>query len=394
MLISAIGNCQDTISNCHDTISTCNDTILKLNVLDSFIDGVISREDWKRQNSTGISRNSLQKLESRSDKELRIAGNKLRKRPDGGWELRKAINGEKKSFYGLTQKIVLEKYKAWLTENKPKTKKVKKEPITLEKWVNQWLITYKKPKIKESTFVSLTGICNRYIIKSLGNKSLGSIKNIDCQEFLNSLAHMGNTKNKVQIYLNEIFKVAVKNNLIKTNPAQDLTVNKSISESGNALTDKEMEILENYEFENYPKLRYVFLFILYTGCRRSEALGFDHVTDIKDDTIHLKGTKTFKSDRYIPYFDSLKELFKDCPNINFNDISPDLLTRKIKEALPNHTVKDLRTSFATKCHEAGIAPKVVQKWMGHTNIGTTMNIYTKVNSDFEKSEADKLKTKK
>ncbi len=46
----------------------------------------------------------------------------------------------------------------------------------------------------------------------------------------------------------------------------------------------------------------------------------------------------------------------------------------------------LRHTFATRCVEAKIAPAVLQKIMGHTDIATTMKYYVNVDDHFEISE--------
>lgn len=46
----------------------------------------------------------------------------------------------------------------------------------------------------------------------------------------------------------------------------------------------------------------------------------------------------------------------------------------------------LRHTFATRCVEAKIAPSVLQKIMGHTDIATTMKYYVNVDDHFEISE--------
>ena len=46
----------------------------------------------------------------------------------------------------------------------------------------------------------------------------------------------------------------------------------------------------------------------------------------------------------------------------------------------------LRHTFATRCVEAKIAPAVLKKLMGHTDISTTMKYYVNVDDHFEISE--------
>ena len=50
----------------------------------------------------------------------------------------------------------------------------------------------------------------------------------------------------------------------------------------------------------------------------------------------------------------------------------------------------LRHSYGTRCIESGMAPVVVQRLMGHTDIGITLNTYTSVFDKFKEEELDKV----
>ena len=50
----------------------------------------------------------------------------------------------------------------------------------------------------------------------------------------------------------------------------------------------------------------------------------------------------------------------------------------------------LRHTFATRCFEAGIEAKTVQKYLGHSSVAITLDIYTHVTGDKAKSDMDKL----
>ena len=50
----------------------------------------------------------------------------------------------------------------------------------------------------------------------------------------------------------------------------------------------------------------------------------------------------------------------------------------------------LRHTFATRCFEAGIAPKTVQKYLGHSSVAITLDIYTHVTKDKAKEDMNKL----
>lgn len=54
------------------------------------------------------------------------------------------------------------------------------------------------------------------------------------------------------------------------------------------------------------------------------------------------------------------------------------------------TLHSLRHTFTTRCAENNIAIKVTQKWVGHSTVEMTQNVYTHVNEDFEKEEIAKF----
>ena len=54
------------------------------------------------------------------------------------------------------------------------------------------------------------------------------------------------------------------------------------------------------------------------------------------------------------------------------------------------TMHALRHTFATRCIENGIKPKVLQKLLGHSSIAMTMDLYVHVTDDERKSEMMKF----
>ena len=54
------------------------------------------------------------------------------------------------------------------------------------------------------------------------------------------------------------------------------------------------------------------------------------------------------------------------------------------------TTHSLRHTFGTRCIESGMAPVVVQKLMGHTDVSVTINTYTSVYDEFKQKEIDKV----
>jgi integrase len=61
-----------------------------------------------------------------------------------------------------------------------------------------------------------------------------------------------------------------------------------------------------------------------------------------------------------------------------------------KAGLPNIRFHDLRHSAATILLEMGVHPKVVQELLGHSNISTTMDVYSHVLPSMQQEAANKL----
>jgi integrase len=91
-------------------------------------------------------------------------------------------------------------------------------------------------------------------------------------------------------------------------------------------------------------------------------------------------------------------------NSSFKRIALNLGIGLYEENVKSKTIKKtdvhthmLRGTFATRCAEAKIAPIVLQKILGHSDIGVTMKYYVDVDTEFEESETksveDYLKNK-
>ena len=82
---------------------------------------------------------------------------------------------------------------------------------------------------------------------------------------------------------------------------------------------------------------------------------------------------------------ALRRIIRDC-----NDEILENADGKEVTLLPPFTCHGLRHTFATRMCEANVNMKIVQKILGHADIGTTMNIYTDATKDFEKKGMEKF----
>ncbi len=319
---------------------------------------------------------------------LEWKGVKIRKRNDRRWEARWQMENVKYSVYAQTQKECYEKLKACYGKKKIKVKCC----IKLHEWLDYVLKTYKaENKSKENE------IAVRVHIKpNFENKALNKITANDIQELLVKLKDKSRTRLSVYNILNESFKFAIANKYIKENPCEYIKRPKHVRVVGNALTQEEEDLfLTNIKGHAAES---ILLFLLYSGMRRNEAMTMRwEDIDWINNKIHVRGTKTEKSDRIIPIFPKIKELLesmgiKQQGNIfDYNNACS--VTRSFirLSGLPNHKLHDLRHTFATRCIEKGIPMKYVQSWLGHSSYKTTADIYSHIaNEKLEQELARKI----
>lgn len=85
---------------------------------------------------------------------------------------------------------------------------------------------------------------------------------------------------------------------------------------------------------------------------------------------------------------AIRRIIRDC-NDDIIETNPDA---DESEMLPHFSCHSLRHTFATRMCEKGVNIKVIQDVMGHTDISTTMNIYTDATTDMKASAFERLNT--
>lgn len=154
--------------------------------------------------------------------------------------------------------------------------------------------------------------------------------------------------------------------------------------------------------------------MLYCGCRPSEAakcLGSDISTNGHTPLLHIRGTKTANSDRFVPIPDILYPSIKNTPENAYiaqnnadkqhDDSSYSRLVKRLYremnismgckvyrnqliEPLPladDFVPYDFRHTYCTDLQKAGVDVRVAQRLMGHASIEITSNIYTHIDMD-------------
>nr|DAI45361.1 MAG TPA: Integrase [Caudoviricetes sp.] len=217
---------------------------------------------------------------------------------------------------------------------------VARSRLTLD---DRWKMYIKgRSNLRESTIYTYTSLYNLYISPRFGTRSISSIKYSDVLAFFTELIderHLAvNTFQQIRGILNQIFKVAVRDGYIRTNPCSGVSrgiVPKTIkTESKKALTETEQTEFINYlsiADRCYNGYKELFLCLLGTGCRVGEMLGLKWCDiDWNENVIYINRTmvygpygsdgafilkvhspKTPSGERVIPMLTSVRQILKD-----------------------------------------------------------------------------------
>lgn len=244
----------------------------------------------------------------------------------------------------------------------------------------------------------------------------GYIKDItakDVEKYLNQLPKTWAQKTFQNhlLVLNLIFEYAARNGVIDVTPTSYTRIPKGKKKDPRrALTHEEIEIIKSSVEKPFGLFAFL---LLYTGCRRGEALALQYRDiDRNKNIIHItksvyhegnspkiKSPKTEKGMRDIVLLDILKEKIPDGKSNDFifggdcpltSSKVEDLWKEYQRETGLDITPHNIRHGYASMLHEAGIDQKDAQALLGHANISTTMDIYTHITESAQRETAKKL----
>lgn len=319
--------------------------------------------------------------------------------------------------------------------------------ITLDEWFDKWINIYKFNTIRANTKRYYEHVYYTHISKSLGKRKISEIKNIEIVAIIKDLHEKGyayETKNKVRIILRDMFNKAIVDELVIKNPIQGIKLRKDKNEVRVLSKEEQAEFFECAQGTFYSNL---FQVAIATGLRQGElcALTWDdidlenmeiHVTktllyqklgEDRKKTFHIELPKTLSSTRSVPInrqcemalkkqriqqivinskssvkyvegFENLlfttkygtpinSQIYNDAIKSIINEIN---LCRDEADKFEVFSSHAFRHSFATRCFESGIQPKIVQKYLGHATLSMTMDLYTHVLEEHKQEEMKKL----
>ena len=359
----------------------------------------------------------------------------IRKRSDGRWEARIIIGHKNdgtpmyKSAFAKTQKSALKELHH-LIELYRDVDLTEDCRMTLGEWLDKWLDEYMIFTIRESTLDSYRAMVKNQVKPFIGSKQISSLTTADMQKFYNKIKKEGRVREHpihgktladsmvrgVHMMLHEALDTAVKERLIAKNPTNGTTVPKCNYPEKQILGDSQLDtFLEAIKGEEYWD---TFFYVeVMTGLRRGEICGLkwqdinfeENKLQVKRSVSVKKGggvsigeTKTETGVRSILMPPSVAEVLQNrkqkaitewvFPNFIHPEqpISPATAYRKLKiilkhAGLPLIRFHDLRHTFATHATHGGVDPKTLAGILGHTNASFTLDTYTHVTSDMQKS---------
>ena len=297
--------------------------------------------------------------------------------------------------------------------------------LTLNNVFSDYFETFKKRKVSKATIQNYENIYKNHIKQALGHYKIIKLKYPTLQKYFNECSNLSKgLQENIKKVLNNVFKYACKCCYIENNPVSlvDLTGIEPI-EKKKTITYQELEtIIETMEnrncndpFRNDSLV--ISLYIgYYTGLRLCETLALEKSDfDFINNEIHItkqldcigKQIKTLKtttklktnsSNAVVPLAEPLKEILVKWFNKNpYNHVICDIEGNYIHDSFIKTTLKQmskktniyfhfhmLRHTFISNLANNGVEPQIAKELARHSDIATTMNIYTHVNEDRQK----------
>ena len=273
----------------------------------------------------------------------------------------------------------------------------------------------------------------------LGAMRIRDLDKASVEEFLDVLftqSHLiPQSVKDTRAFLSRIMAKAIEMNIISKNPVSEATLSSALSDENDHSNDDDNDFLTVEDAQLFlslvedHRLYELFYFTLFFGLRREEVLGLKwSCIDFKAKSLRIKHTvtkgtkvnrrnktKTEESGRKYPLTDEQIDMLHKLKKRENKERSnygncyanndyifkrengvpyyPDHPTKVLKDIVMKHpelpqglTFRGLRASCVSILVHEGRDVKSIQKWVGHSNINTTLQYYTKARDQIVKQD--------
>lgn len=368
----------------------------------------------------------------------------IRQRDNGRWEARITTGTDpgtgkpiRRSVYGATQAEVRKQMTAIQAALDAGTYQAP-DKTTVGEWLDEWLETFCKPKVKPLTYSAYSASIKNHIKPHMGAVKLQTLKGLHVQKMYNSLMGSGRSAKTVKntaAILHKALSVAVKQGLIPVNPCDAAELPKVTHKEIKPLSDAEIPLFLK-AIEGHP-MQNAYALCLFAGLREGECLGlsWDNV-DFDAGRLTISQQLQYERKKGAEYYisDSTKsgktrvieppsiafqylraertrqtenrlaagELWANPHNLVFTNETGKNLTfflfyRKFKKIAatigrPDARPHDLRHTAATVAIASGSDVKSVQDLLGHATASFTLNVYAHTSDQMKKDTAARMQS--
>lgn len=279
-----------------------------------------------------------------------------------------------------------------------------------QQWLDEWLSTNVKPRVKKSTFRKYDLIVEKKISPKLGGYELEELSAIVLQSFTAdlSLHYAPNTTNGIVAVLKNSLRRAQKSGVVEAQFAENLELPRAREKKIECFTHDEQKRIEEYILQKQSKRLFGILLCFYTGLRVGELLALEwrdidcakgiltvkrSCRDRWEGGVYRKEVdtpKTETSERIIPlprqFLTHLKAYRREtggegyvvtddrgAVSIRSYQRTFELLLKRLE--IPHRGFHAIRHTFATRAIECGMDVRTLSEILGHKNPTITLQRY-------------------